>query len=78
MKVNGWKELNKLGKLPRNIPVNPYSVYKNEGWISADDFFGKDVSKYNRHKLGWAKFEEAKKIALQFRVEILKRVARIC
>jgi len=55
MKVNGWKELNKLGKLPRNIPVNPYSVYKNEGWISADDFFGKDVSKYNRHKLGWGK-----------------------
>jgi len=33
-----WNKYCKSGKKPHNIPNNPRSVYKNEGWISLCDF----------------------------------------
>lgn len=36
-----WKSYCKSGKRPANIPSNPDKAYKNKGWISWGDWFGK-------------------------------------
>jgi len=35
-----WKELCKSGKLPNDIPTNPWDTYKNKGWKSVGDWLG--------------------------------------
>ena len=30
-----------IRKKPSNIPADPYTIYKNNGWVGADDFFNK-------------------------------------
>ena len=37
-----WKSLSKQNKLPIDIPSNPNRTYKNDGWISYNDWLGKD------------------------------------
>jgi superfamily II DNA or RNA helicase len=37
---NEWRLICKSGKLPNDIPRNPQKVYKNNGWISENDWFG--------------------------------------
>ena len=37
-----WRNWLKLGKRPRNIPADPRSYYDNKGWISWDDFLGRE------------------------------------
>ena len=36
-----WTRWCKEGKRPNDIPAKPYIVYKDEGWISWDDWLGK-------------------------------------
>jgi len=75
MEITGWKdwrERHKKNLIPPNIPKDPYTVYKGKGWISVDDFFGKDVSANNRARLGWADFNEAKKYALRLNLKSSK------
>lgn len=35
-----WDNYKKSGKRPSNIPSNPWSAYKNKGWISIKDWIG--------------------------------------
>ena len=35
-----WQKYCKSGNKPKNIPTNPYKVYKNKGWISQKDWLG--------------------------------------
>ncbi len=39
-KSTDWLRIWKAGKIPRDIPLAPYTVYKNEGWIDWGDFLG--------------------------------------
>lgn len=75
LKISGWKEWKEMynnGLIPKNIPKDPYIVYRNKGWISVDDFFGKNISAYNRARLGWADFSEAKKYAVRLNLKSSK------
>ena len=60
-----WKENYSNGLIPKNIPKDPYTVYRSKGWISVDDFFGKAISANNRARLGWEDYETAKEFALK-------------
>jgi hypothetical protein len=46
-----WKAYGKSGKLPRDIPRNPYWVYKENGWVSWENWLGTDghYDKRNNH-----------------------------
>jgi hypothetical protein len=37
-----WFKFRKSGKKPKNIPSDPYGVYKNKGWKGWADFIGKE------------------------------------
>ena len=52
-----WWEWSKSGERPPDIPTNPHTVYKDEGWLSWGDFLG-----YNKGKVAgeWRGFEEAR------------------
>ena len=39
--MKDWRDMDKL-KMPSNIPKRPVSYYKDKGWISAADWFGKE------------------------------------
>lgn len=54
-----WRKYNKSGRRPKNIPSDPYTTYKDKGWISWGDFLGtKNISCKNRE---FVSYEEAKK-----------------
>ena len=36
----GWREFNKSGKRPSDIPANPNNTYKDLGWAGFTDFLG--------------------------------------
>ena len=38
----------KTEKKPKELPRNPGTTYKNDGWIGMNDWLGTEVSKYNR------------------------------
>ena len=45
LKIRNWREWKvyfKSGKKPNDIPNAPAGVYKDKGWISAADWFGKE------------------------------------
>src|SRR5262249_13191648 len=35
-----WKALTKSGRLPPDIPANPWHVYRHRGWINIGDWLG--------------------------------------
>ena len=67
-----WKENYSNGLIPKNIPKDPYAVYRSKGWISVDDFFGKAISANNRARLGWVDFNTAKKYAVKLNLKSSK------
>ena len=52
--VKEFKKYIKSGNIPDNIPSNPNSTYKNRGWISWNDWFGKSET------IEFVSFEDAK------------------
>jgi hypothetical protein len=38
--VKEWREWNKSGQRPSNIPASPSQVYRDDGWISYPDWLG--------------------------------------
>ena len=45
LKIRNWREWKvfcKSAKKPNNIPNSPANVYKDKGWVSAADWFGKE------------------------------------
>lgn len=60
---NEWKEFSKSSERPKDIPTNPYGVYKNSGYIGTGDWLGTFSSRppiLNRDD--YLTYEEAKKI----------------
>ena len=51
--ANGWRAYCRSGKKPNDIPVAPWQVYANRGWLSFRDWLGCD----------WRPFEEARAFA---------------
>lgn len=38
--IKSWRQFAKSGKLPKEIPADPYKVYKNKGWKNFGHWFG--------------------------------------
>lgn len=55
---NEWLQWCKTDDKPNDIPVNPYSVYKDQGWLGLGDWLGTGVVA-NMNKV-YRSFEEAK------------------
>lgn len=62
-----WKELCKSGKLPIDIPTNPWEVYKNQGWKNMGDWLGTGRIA-NRNKV-WRNFGDAKQFAISLNLK---------
>lgn len=45
-----WVALAKKGRLPAEIPSDPYGVYKKQGWISWPDWLGTDRKRKTKRK----------------------------
>jgi hypothetical protein len=46
-----WKEWRKPGQRPSNIPSNPHTVYRDDGWISWPDWLGYETTRAPRGKM---------------------------
>ena len=46
-------------------PITPYNIYKNEGWVSLEDYLHKE----KRRNKAWVSFAEAKSFIKQYGVE---------
>jgi hypothetical protein len=55
--VEEYKEWAKSKGKPKNMPADPYRVYKNEGWISWGDWLGTG----NKARKDFLSYGEAKK-----------------
>ncbi|MCY4047076.1 MAG: DEAD/DEAH box helicase family protein [Candidatus Dadabacteria bacterium] len=60
--VREWHERVGIG-LPKDIPTNPQSVYKNKGWISLPDWLGTGIGKRRVRRTEFRPFEEAREYA---------------
>ncbi len=61
LKTNAeWRIYSKSDALPNSIPSAPELVYKNDGWISWQDWLG---SKNRGKNIAWLPFEEAREEA---------------
>ena len=56
-----WKALKKDGRLPSDIPANPWNVYPDQGWTTIADWLGKDERHSKNRK--WRPFPEARDYA---------------
>ncbi len=65
-----WRKLIQEGKIPRNIPKNPDSFYKNKGWINWPHWLRKEkiIKKFNYDEAS----EYCKKIGLKRQVDFQK------
>jgi hypothetical protein len=53
-----WFALTKSGRLPKDIPANPWHVYRHRGWISIGDWLGKG-ERHSKNKQ-WRTFPDAR------------------
>jgi len=56
--ISDWHQFTKSGKLPKEIPADPFGVYKNNGWKSNGDWLGTGsiATYYRKYKT----FEDAR------------------
>jgi superfamily II DNA or RNA helicase len=66
-----WKKYTERGDMPVDIPKDPYSYYKNKGWISMPDWLGNgNIPLRNRKYLPFGEARTfARKLALNNREE---------
>ncbi len=53
-----WNALKKSGRLPSDIPANPWHVYRGKGWTSIGDWLGKGERHSKNRK--WRRFGDAR------------------
>ena len=58
-----FKKLCRSGKIPKDIPINVRSTYKDQGWVSMSDFLGS----IHRHQVNYISLNKAKNIILNYR-----------
>jgi hypothetical protein len=51
----GWREWNKSGQRPSDIPSHPGETYRDDGWISWPDWLGN-----GKERVAWKSFTEAR------------------
>ena len=70
-----WKEYFKSGKRPADIPTNPYTSYKNKGWINYVDWLGTNKNTSDRN---FMTFEECKKIVHKLKLKNMEEWNKYC
>ena len=55
-----WLEFSSSDEHPEDIPTNPHTVYKNEGWVGMPDWLG---NKNRNRGIPYKSFKEARKYA---------------
>ena len=74
--IKQWKEYCKSGNKPKNIPSNPDSFYKNNGWRSWGDFLGTgNIAAYN---IKFLPFEEARQYVHSLNLENINQWREYC
>ena len=73
--VKEWRDFNKSGQRPSNIPANPDQVYKDKGWHSYVDFLG--TENWTR-KEGFMSFKEARKFSRTLGFTMKKEWVNFC
>jgi hypothetical protein len=53
-----WKAFAAPGRLPKDIPANPWHVYRHRGWISIGDWLGK--GEHHSKNKQWRSFPDAR------------------
>jgi superfamily II DNA or RNA helicase len=71
-----WYQYCQSGKKPNEIPSNPASVYKNNGWHDLGDWLGSGrMSNIGREYMG---FEEAREIVRSLKLKNQKEWVKFC
>jgi len=71
-----WKSFSKSNKKPLDIPVTPWRVYKNDGWVSLGDWLGTGyVATSQRNYLS---YNEAREFVSQLGLKSLSEWDRYC
>jgi superfamily II DNA or RNA helicase len=71
-----WKALAKSGRLPPDIPRNPWHVYRGKGWTTVGDFLGKGERHSKNRK--WRPLAEAKEYIRTLRLRTWKQWTALC
>jgi superfamily II DNA or RNA helicase len=70
--VTSWNNFSKSGSRPSDIPSNPNSKYKNNGWVDFADWLGiKTISTFKKNEM-FLNYENAKTIIHQLKIKNLK------
>ena len=65
-----WKKFAKSESMPENIPISVRSVYKDEGFVSMDDWLG--TGRISRMKRSYLTYKEAQKIVATLNINTEK------
>jgi len=57
---NEWRKYCKSGKKPQDIPTNPATIYKNEGWKGFGDWLGTGTKSNREISKNYLPFKEAR------------------
>ena len=71
-----WQTYCQSGKLANGIPLSPWYVYKNKGWISMGDWLG--TGYVACHKREYKPFDKARKIVRAFNIKSTKEWRVFC
>jgi superfamily II DNA or RNA helicase len=71
-----WRQYCKTGNKPNDIPSNPESVYKMNGWVNMEDWLGTQIIA-NRDKI-FLEFEEARNIIRRLNLKNQKQWLEYC
>mgnify|MGYP001187014043 FL=1 len=70
-----WEKYYKSGNKPDDIPTNPYTSYKNKGWINYVDWLGTDKITSDRN---FKSFDDAKKFVQKFEFKNMAEYRKWC
>ena len=73
--VEEWTKYYKSGKKPVDIPTNPYTSYKNKGWINYVDWLGTDKKTSDRN---FKSFDDARKFIQKFELKNISEYKKWC
>jgi len=65
--TTAWRQFTKSGKLSKEIPADPYEVYKNKGWKNTGDWLGTGAIAARNRK--YKTFEDARKFVHSSRLK---------
>jgi hypothetical protein len=67
-----WKKYAKSGRRPKNIPSNPYAIYKDKGWVGWGDWTGENNLSNIEINENLLPFKEARAFARKLKLKSQK------